>query len=85
MKIYILDYSKTSEALVFLNNAQLFLSQDRYGLAENAIVKARDLIQDFIRTDHMVEDPNVCGWVRLSDHLDMLNMIKKDGEPGLKS
>lgn len=86
MNIYTFDYTKAAEAEKCLYNAQLFLSQDRLGLAENTIAKARQLLNEFLSSDNMVVDPDVYGWIRLIDHLEILNMINnKDGEPGLKS
>lgn len=85
MKIYIFDYIKAFEAEKLLGIAQSYLSQDRPGQAENAITKARELLTEFLSSDNMVEDPDSYGWIRLSDHLEILSMINKDGEPGLKS
>ena len=88
MKIYTHDYTKASEAESWLYEALMYLNQDHYGMAANAILKARRLLGEYLSKDNMVEDPDACGWIRLVDYENSMNMITKvikDGEPGLKS
>ena len=80
MKIYTHDYSKPTEVESWLYKAQVYINQEHYGMAANAILKARRLLGDYLSLDNMVEDPNSCGWIRLVDYENAMNMITNQNQ-----
>lgn len=81
MKIYIQDYSKPSEAETALGAAQQLNAHDDPIEAWRRIEDARQLLQEYLAQDNMVEDDDVAdGWVKASDTFDhdQLCMIRDE-------
>lgn len=65
MKQYSLDYTKVSEAESLLYRATRLMANECYYAAHERINGARQLLQEFLSKDNMVEDDDVAdGWVK---------------------
>lgn len=68
MKTYSHDYTKPSEAENLLYSASRLMANECYDAAIERINEARQLLQEYLAQDNMVEDDDVAyGWVRVSD------------------
>lgn len=68
MKTYIHDYNKPSEVDSLLYRAQRLIANECYDAAAERINEARELIQQYLAEDNMIEDDDVAdGWVKMSD------------------
>lgn len=68
MKTYIHDYSKPSELDSLLYSASRFIANECYDAATERINEARELLQQYLAEDNMVEDDDVAdGFVKMSD------------------
>lgn len=68
MKTYSIDYTKISEAESCLYSASRLLSNDCPDAAQKRIEEARQLLQEFLNQDNLVEDPDLAdGLVRQSE------------------
>lgn len=68
MKTYSHDYTKPAEVDILLYSATRLLANECYDTAAERINAARELIQQYLAGDNMVEDDDVAdGWVKMSD------------------
>lgn len=68
MKQYSHDYTKVSEAESLLYRAIRLIANECYDAADERINEARQLLQEYLSQDNMVEDDDVAdGWVKASD------------------
>ena len=68
MKQYSHDYTKPSEAESLLYSATRLMANECYDAAVERINEARQLLQEYLAKDNMVEDDDVAdGWVKVSD------------------
>lgn len=68
MKQYSHDYTKPSEVENLLYSATRLMANECYEAAVERINEARQLLQEYLAQDNMVEDDDVAdGWVKVSD------------------
>lgn len=68
MKQYSHDYRKPSEVENLLYSATRLMANDCYDAAKDCINEARQLLQEYLAADNMVEDDDVAdGWVKAND------------------
>lgn len=68
MKQYSHDYTKPSEVESLLYSATRLMANECYEAAVERINEARQLLQEYLAQDNMVEDDDVAdGWVKVSD------------------
>lgn len=68
MKRYTHDYTKVSEVDSLLYSAQKLMAIECYYSARERISEARQLLQEYLAGDNMVEDDEVAyGWYRAQD------------------
>lgn len=68
MKTYSHDYTKPTEVDILLYSATRLLANDCYDAAAVRIYEARELLQQYLAQDNMIEDDDVAdGWVKMSD------------------
>ena len=68
MKTYSHNYNKPSEVDTLLYSASRLIANECYDAAAERINEARELIQQYLSEDNMVEDDDVAdGWVKMSD------------------
>ena len=68
MKQYSHDYTKPSEAESLLYSATRLMANECYDAAVERINEARQLLQEYLAKDNMVEDDDVAdGWIKVSD------------------
>lgn len=68
MQRYSHDYTKVSEVESLLYIAQNLMATERYISARTRINEARQLLQEYLAGDNMVEDDEVAyGWYRAQD------------------
>lgn len=60
MKRKIHDYSKPAEAESLLYNAQQLIAQDYFYEAEKRIIKAREILQQYLSQDNEIEEDDLC-------------------------
>lgn len=60
MKRKIHDYSKPAEAESLLYNAQQLIAQDYFYEAEKSIIKAREILQQYLSQDNEIEEEDLC-------------------------
>ena len=78
MKQYSHDYTKPSEADSLLYSATRLMANECYDAAVERINEARQLLQEYLAKDNMVEDNDVAdGWVKTSDVEELIN--RKEG------
>lgn len=65
MKKYSHDYTKVSEVESLLYRATRLMVNECYDAAKERINEARQLLQEYLAQDNMVEDDDVAdGWVK---------------------
>lgn len=65
MKKYSHDYTKPAAIDDLLYRAQRLMANDCYAAALERINEARELLQQYLAADNMVEDDDVCpGWIK---------------------
>lgn len=68
MKKYSQDYTKVAEADSLLYRATRLMANDCHDAALERINEARELLQQYLNADNMVEDDDVYpGWVKATD------------------
>lgn len=68
MKTFSHDYTKPSEVDNLLYSASRLIANECYDTAAERINEARELLQQYLAQDNMVEDDDVAdGWVKMSD------------------
>lgn len=68
MKHYSHDYTNVSEVESLLYRATRLMANECYDAATERINEARQLLQEYLAQDNMVEDDDVAdGWVKASD------------------
>lgn len=68
MKTFSHDYTKPSEVDSLLYSASRLIANECYDTAAERINEARELLQQYLAQDNMVEDDDVAdGWVKMSD------------------
>ena len=79
MKQYSHDYTKPSEVESLLYSAQRLMANECYDAATERINEAKQLLQEYLAQDNMVEDDDVAdGWVKASqaftddEHIDFI-------------
>lgn len=73
MKQYSHDYTKPSEAESLLYRATRLMANECYVTAVEFINDARQLLQEYLAQDNMVEDNDVAdGWVKAHDVDDLI-------------
>lgn len=71
MKTYSHDYTKAAEVENYLYSATRLMANDCYDAALERINEARQLLQEYLAKDNMVEDNDVAfGWVKSQDAFD---------------
>lgn len=60
MKRKIHDYAKPAEAESLLYNAQQLISQDYFYEAEKRIIKAREILQQYLSQDNEIWEDDLC-------------------------
>lgn len=71
MKTYSHDYTKAAEVENYLYSATCLMANDCYDAALERINEARQLLQEYLAKDNMVEDNDVAfGWVKSQDAFD---------------
>ena len=84
MKQYSHNYTMVSEAESLLYRATRLLANDCPDAAVERINEARQLLQEYLSADNMVEDDDVAdGWVKSSDtfndeQLDIINKCQRN-------
>lgn len=68
MKTYSHDYTKPSKIETLLFCAQRLIESGCYDTAAERINEARQILQEYLAKDNMIEDDDVAdGWVKMSD------------------
>lgn len=68
MKQYRLDYTKVSEAESLIYRAHRLMILECYDAARERISEARQLLQEYLAGDNMVEDDEVAyGWYKAEE------------------
>ena len=81
MKQYSHNYTKVSEAESLLYSATRLLANDCPDAAVERINEARQLLQEYLSADNMVEDDDVAdGWVKAHEVRELING-KEDEDP----
>ena len=71
MKTYSHDYTKPAEVDILLYSATRLLANECYDAAAIRIYEARELLQQYLAQDNMIEDDDLAdGWVRMSEITD---------------
>lgn len=74
MKQFSHDYTKPSQADSLLYSAQRLMAYECYDAAVERINEARQLLQEYLSVDNMVEDDDVAdGWVKAHDVEKLVN------------
>lgn len=60
MKRKIHDYTKPADAESHLYRAQRAIALDDYHLAEEEIIKAREILQQYLSLDNEIEEDDLC-------------------------
>lgn len=77
MKQYSHDYSKVSEAESLLYSATRLMTNECWDAALERINETRQLLQEYLAQDNMVEDDDVVdGWVKAVDVEELVNQKK---------
>lgn len=85
MKTYTIDYTKISEAENCLFSASRLLSNDCPDAAQKRIEEARQLLQEFLNQDNLVEDSDLAdGLVRQSEAESAIEEAVKEAEDAQK-
>lgn len=75
MKTYSHDYTKPSKVENLLYSAQRLIANECFDAAAERINEAREIIQQYLTDDNMIEDDDVAdGWVKMSD-IDNLGLL----------
>jgi len=78
MKKYIHDYTKPSEVESLLYSATRLMANECYDTAVERINEARQLLQEYLAHDNIIEDGDVAdGWVKASEVEELIN--QKEG------
>ena len=79
MKHYSHDYTKPSEAESLLYRATRLMANECYDAAVERINEARQLLQEYLAQDNMVEDDDVAdGWVKAHEVEELINRKKNE-------
>lgn len=70
MKIYIIDYTKVSQAEAMLYQAQQSLNRRDPGAGICHIKEARKMLQQYLAVDNMIIDPDSNGLIKGEDFFD---------------
>lgn len=74
MKQYSHNYTKPSQAESLLYSATRLMANECYDAAVERINEARQLLQEYLSVDNMVEDNDVAdGWVKAHDVEELVN------------
>ena len=74
MKQYSHDYTKVSEVENLLYRVSRLLANECFDAASERINEARQLLQEYLAQDNMVEDDDVAdGWVKSRDVEELIN------------
>lgn len=74
MKQYSHNYTKPSQAESLLYSATRLMANECYDAAVERINEARQLLQEYLSVDNMVEDNDVAdGWVKAHDVEEFVN------------
>lgn len=74
MKQYSHNYTKPSQAESLLYSATRLMANECYDAAVERINEARQLLQEYLAYDNMVEDDDVAdGWVKAHDVKELVN------------
>lgn len=74
MKQYSHNYTKPSQAESLLYSATRLMANECYDEAVERINEARQLLQEYLSVDNMVEDDDVAdGWVKAHDVEELVN------------
>lgn len=74
MKQYSHDYTKASEVESLLYSATRLMANECYDAAVERILEARQLLQEYLAHDNMVEDDDVAdGWVKAHEVEELIN------------
>lgn len=74
MKQYSHDYTKPNEAEKLLYRATRLMANECYEAAVERINEARQLLQEYLAQDNMVEDDDVAvGWVKAHEVEELIN------------
>lgn len=74
MKQYSHNYTKPSQAESLLYSATRLMANECYDAAVERINEARQLLQEYLADDNMVEDDDVAdGWVKAHDVKELVN------------
>lgn len=60
MKRKIHDYTKPAEAEELLYSAQRLIANDCIQAAENRIIEARQILQEYLSLDNEIEEDDIC-------------------------
>lgn len=68
MKTYSHDYTKPSKIETLLFCAARLIQCESYDTAAERINEARQILQEYLAQDNMIEDDDIAdGWVKMSD------------------
>lgn len=74
MKQYSHNYTKPSQAESLLYSATRLMANECYDAAVERINEARQILQEYLSVDNMVEDNDVAdGWVKAHDVEELVN------------
>lgn len=74
MKQYSHNYTKVADAESLLYSATRLIANECYDAAVGRINEARQLLQEYLSADNMVEDDDVAdGWVKASEVEKLIN------------
>ena len=75
MKQYSHDYTKPSEAESLLYSVTRLMANECYDAAVERINDARQLLQEYLAQDNMVEDNDVAdGWIKAHDVKELITI-----------
>ena len=75
MKQYSHDYTKPSEAESLLYRATRLMANECYDATVECINDARQLLQEYLAQDNMVEDNDVAdGWIKAHDVKELITI-----------
>lgn len=74
MKQYSHNYTKPSQAESLLYSATRLMANECYDAAVERINEARQLLQEYLAEDNMIEDDDVAdGWVKAHEVKELVN------------
>lgn len=67
MKTYTHDYAKAAYASRHLYKAQELMRKGEYAAAQQVLNRARQILDEYLASDNLIEDNDVEGWYKKSD------------------